>query len=314
MIKVEDLSKYYGFIKAVNGLSFEVKKGEVLGFLGPNGAGKTTTMKILTCYLPPSSGKVSIFGLDILRDSMEVRKRIGYLPEKSPLYLDMRVGEFLDLVSKLKDIESGRIRSAIDMAVERCGLETVFNRVIGKLSKGFQQRVGIAQAIIADPELLILDEPTIGLDPRQIIDIRQLIKNLGVDRTVILSSHILPEVNQVCNRVIIINKGELVAVDTPDNLRNRLQKSSVTRVTAKTAGIELDPASVLEKIEGILRVKTLTQQEGISSFQVESTPDRDIRARIAEALVSSKIPLLELYNEELSLEDIFIKLVTEEVK
>ncbi|HSG29390.1 MAG TPA: ATP-binding cassette domain-containing protein, partial [Candidatus Krumholzibacterium sp.] len=225
MIVVEKLAKYYGYNKAVDDLSFTVDRGEILGFLGPNGAGKTTTMKMLTCYLPPSSGRATVFGYDIQADSMEVRRRIGYLPEKAPLYHDMKVADFLAFAGRLKGIAPGRLGSAMDEAIERCGLESVSGRTIGKLSKGYQQRVGIAQAIIHEPELLILDEPTIGLDPRQIIDIRRLIKSLGEDRTVILSSHILPEVNQLCNRVIIINSGSLVAVDTPDNLRDMLRKA-----------------------------------------------------------------------------------------
>ncbi|MBU8922498.1 MAG: ABC transporter ATP-binding protein [Bacteroidales bacterium] len=312
MIRVNGLSRYYGLNKAVDNLSFEVAKGEVLGFLGPNGAGKTTTMKMLTCFLPPDSGSASIFGYDIVKDSMEVRKMIGYLPEKSPLYSDMRVCDYLRFVGRLKGLSPLRLKSAVDDAVSGCGIESVFHRTIGKLSKGYQQRVGIAQAILHDPELLILDEPTIGLDPRQIIDIRQLIRNLGRDRTIILSSHILPEVNQVCHRVIIINKGRLIAVDSPDNLRDRLKKSSVTRISTGDSVPTADVISALESIDGILLIRKEDDEGSISKYIIESEIDSDVRNAIVRKLVSKNIPLLEIYNEELSLEDIFIQLVTEE--
>ncbi len=312
MIKVEKLSKYYGPVKAVNDLSFEVSRGEVLGFLGPNGAGKTTTMKMLTCYLPPSSGRATIFGYDIMKDSMEVRKRTGYLPEKSPLYSDMKVNEYLPFVARLRGVSRERVRSSVDMAVDSCGLGSVFGKMIGHLSKGYQQRVGIAQAIIHDPELLILDEPTIGLDPKQIIDIRQLIKSLGTDRTVILSSHILPEVNQVCGRVIILDKGRLVAVDTPDNLREKLRKFPVTRVMTLPAAVDVSTADILNGIEGVTGVRETACDGNISNFRVESLPGMDLRNDIARRLVAAGVPLIELRNEELSLEDIFIQLVTEE--
>lgn len=312
MIEVRNLTKYYGLNRAVSDLTFEVERGEVLGFLGPNGAGKTTTMKMLTCYLPPSSGSARIFGFDILSDSMEVRRRIGYLPEKTPLYQDMPVDDYLRFVARLKGIGPAGIQGALDRALSLCGLEDVSKKTIGKLSKGYQQRTGIAQAIIHDPELLILDEPTLGLDPRQIIDIRKLIRDLGKDRTVILSSHILPEVSQVCNRVIVINKGELVAVDSPENLRGRLKKSSVTRVTV---GSPPDPSSasgIISSVEGVLMVKRTGEGEGKASFTVESSVDADVREEISRRLVEGGVPLLEIYNEELTLEDIFIKLVTEE--
>ena len=312
MIQVEDLSKFYGSVQAVSGLSFEVKKGEVLGFLGPNGAGKTTTMKMLTCYLPPSSGRATIFGFDIMKDSMEVRKRTGYLPEKSPLYTDMRVGEYLSFVAKLRGVPGNKISSSVEMSVEACGLGSVFVKSIGHLSKGFQQRVGIAQAIIHDPELLILDEPTIGLDPKQIIDIRRLITNLGKDRTVILSSHILPEVNQVCGRVIILDKGRLVAVDTPDNLREKLRKFQVTFVVAASSGGGVRTQDILGGIGGVTGVRETALEKDASTYRIESVPDRDLRNEIAVRLVSAGVPLFELRSEEMSLEDIFIQLVTEE--
>ena len=297
----------------MDNLSFTVEKGEVLGFLGPNGAGKTTTMKMLACYLPPSSGTAEVFGFDILDDSMEVRKRIGYLPEKNPLYTDMDVHSFLEFVARLKGVERESLNGSVGAVIERCGLGEVRRRKIGNLSKGFQQRVGIAQAIVNDPELLILDEPTIGLDPRQIIDIRALIKELGRDRTVILSSHILPEVSQVCDRIIIINNGRLVAVDSPDNLRNRLTKSSMTRVRIAGSADPADTERVISSLEGarLIRIEE-PGGDGSSLITVESSTDSDIRNALARILIEENIPLLEIYSEELSLEDIFIRLVTEE--
>jgi len=313
LIRVRELSKNYGITRAVNNLAFTVEKGEVLGFLGPNGAGKTTTMKMLTCYLPPSSGTAEIFGFDILEDSMEVRRRIGYLPEKNPLYTDMDVSSFLELAARLKGVEKDVLRGSVKMAIERCGLGDVNRRRIGNLSKGFQQRVGIAQAIVNDPELLILDEPTIGLDPSQIIDIRSLIKDLGKDRTVILSSHILPEVSQVCDRIVIINNGRLVAIDSPDNLRDRLKRSSMTRVRIGGSVDISEAERVISSIEGAQIVSTGERGgDGSSLFTVESSSDSDIRNGLARRLIEADIPLLEIYSEELSLEDIFIKLVTEE--
>jgi ABC-2 type transport system ATP-binding protein len=313
LIRVSELSKNYGITRAVDNLSFTVERGEVLGFLGPNGAGKTTTMKMLTCYLPPSSGTASIFGFDILKDSMDVRNRIGYLPEKNPLYNDMDVRSFLEFTARLKGVERESLNVSVDRVTERCGLGEVRSRLIGNLSKGFQQRVGIAQAIVNDPELLILDEPTIGLDPRQIIDIRILIKELGRDRTVILSSHILPEVSQVCDRIIIINNGRLVAADSPENLRKRLKKSSMTRVRVAGTADRDDVERVISSLAGV-RVIRIEEPGGDGSalFTLESDSYSDIRNVLARTLIKEDIPLLEIYSEELSLEDIFIRLVTSE--
>ncbi|MFA4947577.1 MAG: ATP-binding cassette domain-containing protein [Candidatus Krumholzibacteriia bacterium] len=314
MIQVENLTKRYGATIAVTNLDFRVEKGEVLGFLGPNGAGKTTTMKMLTCYLPPTAGTAKVCGFDILDQSMEVRKRIGYLPERNPLYEDMTVHGYLDFVAHVKGVRPSARRGAVDRAIERCGLEQVPRRTIGKLSKGYQQRVGIAQATLNDPEILILDEPTLGLDPKQIIEIRQLIRDLGGEKTVILSSHILPEVSQVCNRVIIINHGELVAADTPENLRSRLTTSSVVRVALRDAGDALARAKrAIAEIDGVIAAREIPPAHGIGAFRVECAPERDLREEIARALVAGGLPLLELYREELSLEEIFLQLVTEEV-
>ena len=312
MIEVRKLSKYFGFTRAVQDLSFTVEQGEVLGFLGPNGAGKTTTMKMLTCYLPPSSGSATVLGYDILSDSMEVRRRIGYLPEKNPLYHDMRVEGYLSFVARLKGVDPSSVDGAVDGAVERCGLSEVRRSTIGTLSKGYQQRVGIAQAIVNDPRLLILDEPTIGLDPRQIIDIRKLIRELGENRTVILSSHILPEVSQVCDRIIIINRGRLVAVDSPENLRDRLRRASMTRVRLRDSAARERAEELTRSIEGVMMIRADASVDDGAVMVVESAPDRDLREEIARRLVGAGVPLLEIYNEELSLEDIFIRLVTEE--
>ncbi len=312
MILVENLTKYYGTTVGIENLNFQVQRGEVLGFLGPNGAGKTTTLKILTCYLPPTAGTAKIFGYDILENPLEVRKRIGYLPEKTPLYTDMIVQEYLEFVGSLKGISANRLKEDVSRVIEQCGLTDVYKRTIGKLSKGYQQRVGIAQAILSDPELLILDEPTIGLDPKQIIEIRELIKNLGKERTVILSSHILPEVSQVCNRIIVINKGKLVAVDTPENLRNRLRKSSVVIVKVKKSDEARKISTLIKEVDGVLMVSERETSDSTQTFSIESSPQRDIRADIVKQLVTNGIDLLEIYVEELSLEDIFLKLVTDE--
>jgi ABC-2 type transport system ATP-binding protein len=314
LIEVENLTKYYDLTVGVKNLNFHVDRGEVLGFLGPNGAGKTTTMKMLTCYLPPTSGTARVCGFDILEQPIEVRSRIGYLPEKNPLYPDMRVREYIEFVASLKGVPKHLRASDIDRALDLCGLGSVRHRTIGKLSKGFQQRVGLAQAILHDPELLILDEPTLGLDPKQIIEIRQLIKNIGEDRTVILSSHILPEVSQVCNRIIIINEGVLVAVDTPDNLRARLKKSSVIHVKLAESERNASAASTLSEIDGVTIVRDEETSEGLRSFVLESRPDADLRPEIARRLVEGGYPLLEIFSEELSLEDIFLQLVTEEAR
>lgn len=312
MIQVNNLTKYYGLTVGVRNLVFEVQRGEVLGFLGPNGAGKTTTMKILTCYLPPTSGTAEICGHDILEEPLEVRKRIGYLPEKNPLYTEMRVSEYLEFVAALKGVPGKRTDGAVKEVIHRCGLEKVPNRTIGKLSKGYQQRVGIAQALINDPELLILDEPTLGLDPKQIIEIRELIRNLGAERTVILSSHILPEVSQVCTRIIIVNRGELVAVDTPDNLRQRLQKTAVIHAKLRDTAEAHRAKEIVSAIEGVMAVRENDQEDGVRTITIESNPDRDVRGEVIAALAAQGLPLLEVYSEELSLEDIFLQLVTEE--
>lgn len=313
VVRVEHLTKYYGVTTGIKDLTFQVEKGEILGFLGPNGAGKTTTLKILTCYLPPTSGYAEVCGFNILDDPMEVRRRIGYLPEKNPLYPEMEVTEYLGFVARMKGVPTGRIDAEIKRIIELCGLREVHRRMIGKLSKGYQQRVGIGQAILNEPELLILDEPTLGLDPKQIRDIRKLIRELGSERTVILSSHILPEVNEVCNRIIVVNRGELVAVDTPENLRSRLKKSSMTCVKLRNVECAEMARDVVSDLDGLLSVREGPIDGSVTTLLVESAPDRDLRNEIITRLVEAKMPVLEVYNHELSLEDIFLQLVIEEV-
>src|ERR1700704_2026493 len=238
MIKVEGLTKRHARNIAVDNISFEVQKGEIVGFLGPNGAGKTTTMRVLTCFLPPTSGTASVAGFDVLEHPMEVKKRIGYLPESPPLYPEMEVEEYLTFVGRLKGISGADVARRVSEVCERCAVADVRTKLIGKLSKGYRQRVGLAQAIIHNPEVLILDEPTAGLDPKQIIETRQLIKQLGGDHTIILSTHILPEVSQTCQRVVIINQGHVVAVDTPDNLTARLRGSETMYLQLDARGAD----------------------------------------------------------------------------
>jgi len=310
MIKVENLTKYYGQIPAIDSISFEVGKGEILGFLGPNAAGKTTTMRILTCFFPATSGKASVAGFDIFRHSIEVRKRIGYLPENVPLYTDMPVSKYLGFVAELKGIPYREKKKSVSQVIDYCGLKKFPDRLIGKLSKGYRQRVGLAQALLNDPEVLILDEPTVGLDPKQIIDIRNLIKDMAGKRTVILSTHILPEVSMTCHRVIIINQGKVITVDTPENLNKKLQKSSEILVTVEGPASEI--LKCLRSISGVLSVAPKEDSKENTSYLVESDKDRDIRKDISRTIVQNNWGLLEMKSIGMSLEDIFIKLVTEE--
>ncbi|UCG51258.1 MAG: ATP-binding cassette domain-containing protein [Candidatus Latescibacterota bacterium] len=311
MIEVQNLTKYYGKQIGILDVSFKADKGEILGFLGPNGAGKTTAMRILTCYLPPTSGAARVAGFDVLADSREVRSRIGYLPENVPLYLDLTVSDYLEFVGKLKGMSKKRRRERIDDVMEECGVSHVRDRTIGKLSKGYRQRVGLSQALINDPEVLILDEPTVGLDPQQIIEIRALIRNLAGRRTVILSTHILPEVSLLCQRVIIINKGKLVTVDTPENLKSRLQRSVMVDVTVR-GGLE-EIQSFLESRPDVRAVTHIeSTDESTHSLRVESTENRDIRESLSSAVVERGFGLVGLYTTDVSLEDIFVHLVTKE--
>jgi gliding motility-associated transport system ATP-binding protein len=310
MIEVQNLTKYYGSIPAISDLSFSIGQGEVVGFLGPNGAGKTTTLKILTCFLPPTSGQAQVNGFDIHDDSLKVRARIGYLPENVPLYSEMTVTSFLTFAARAKGISPKETRDSVDEAVASCGLNSVQGRIIGHLSKGFRQRVGLAQALLNNPPVLILDEPTIGLDPAQVIEIRQLIKGLGRERTIILSSHILPEVSQLCQRVIILNKGRIVATDTVSNLTAQLQTSRMVHLTIQGPPEEVLPA--LTSQPGILRA--VAREEGIGKYTLEMNKDQDVRAQLAKMIVDRNWGLLEMASQELSLEEIFVQLVTEETE
>jgi ABC-2 type transport system ATP-binding protein len=315
MIKVEGLTKRYARTVAVDNISFEVEKGQIVGFLGPNGAGKTTTMRVLTCFLPPTSGSASVAGYDVLEHPMEVKKRIGYLPETPPVYPEMEVDEYLNFVGRLKGISSGDIRRRIDDVTERCAIGDVRKKLIGKLSKGYRQRVGLAQAIIHNPDVLILDEPTSGLDPKQIIEIRTLLKALSGDHTIILSTHILSEVEHSCERVIIISQGKLVAIDSVDNLTNRLRGSEAVAVEVEPVEGYPTPGEVqqrLEQVSGVSRVLAKDSRTGRINFEVESLQGRTIRADLARSVVQSGWNLSELRAVGLSLEDIFLQLTAAE--
>lgn len=309
MIEISNLTKCYGNKKAVDNISFTVRKGEVLGFLGPNGAGKSTTMSIITGYLSYTDGSVKVDGVEVLDDPIATKKKIGYLPELPPLYMDMTVDEYLSFVFELKKADADKdihIKQILDMV----GITDVRHRLIRNLSKGYKQRVGLAQALIGDPEILILDEPTVGLDPKQIIEIRNVIKKLGKTRTVILSSHILSEVSAVCERVVIINKGKIVAEDTPENLSK--QKSERQQLTVRVAGESEKIKGVLEGVNGITTVKEIGQREPDSfDFLIQSAADVDIRKAMFNALASKGMPILMLKSDSLSLEDVFIKLTEE---
>ena len=307
MIEAEGLTKTYGSVTAIKDVNLSVSKGEIVGFLGPNGAGKSTTMKILTCFMAPTEGRAEVNGYDVVENTLAVRKSVGYLPENVPLYHVMTVDSFLRFAAQAKDVEPKMQTNEVDRVVTECGLKNVRGRIIGNLSKGYRQRVGLAQALINNPPILILDEPTIGLDPTQIVEIRSLIKGLGEERTVVLSSHILPEVAQICGRVIIINKGRILATDTPENLRRNLEGAFRTR--ARVAG---DPQAVTEAIKSVQGVLTVSPSPEPDIFQIEADKGKDIRADIARAIVNQGFDLLEFETVSLSLEDIFVQLVTEE--
>lgn len=309
MIEVKDLTKRFGEITAIQDLTFSVKKGEVLGFLGPNGAGKTTTMRILTCFIPATSGTATISGFDIFDQPREVKKKIGYLPENPPLYNDMTVFEYLHFVAEIKGIERRKIRPALDTVIARCSLFDVTRRLIGNLSRGYRQRVGLAQAIIHNPDLLILDEPTVGLDPKQIIEMRRLVKELAGGQTIVLSTHILPEVTATCNRVIIINEGKIVAVDSPEGLSTKMRRSDKIGIRLSTSPPDL--YEKLKAVEGILNIIKEASDDG-HYFIIEGPLDRDIRGELARCVVSNNWGLLEIKRHAMSLEDVFLKLTTRE--
>jgi ABC-2 type transport system ATP-binding protein len=314
MITVSELTKRYARNTAVDGISFDVEKGSIVGFLGPNGAGKTTTMRMLTCFLPPTSGTATVAGFDVLQAPMEVKKRIGYLPEAPPLYQEMRTDEYLTFVGKLKGLAGAELRQRVDTVCERCAVADVKNKLLGKLSKGYRQRVGLAQAIIHNPEVLILDEPTAGLDPKQINETRDLIKSLAGDHTIILSTHILPEVEQTCQKVIIINKGKLVATDSVSNLQSRARGAESVLVEVAGRNGDLDSATAqrkLERVGGVSRVLFKEKRENRSVFEVESRKDHSVRGDLARAVVEAGWDLNELRPTSVSLEEIFLKLTTD---
>jgi ABC-2 type transport system ATP-binding protein len=315
MITVKGLTKRYAHNTAVNDISFEVQKGQIVGFLGPNGAGKTTTMRMLTCFLTPSAGTATVAGFDILEEPFEVKKRIGYLPETPPVYPEMRIAEYLTFVGRLKGLAGTDLRSRVDYSCERCAIADVRDKIIGKLSKGYRQRVGLAQAIIHNPDVLILDEPTAGLDPKQINETRDLIKSLAGDHTIILSTHILPEVSQTCEQVIIINRGKVVATDSVSNLQGRARsgESVLLEIGGPNGGI--DPVAVqrkLEQVSGVTRVVFKEDGQRRAVFEVEGQKGRSLRGDLARAVVESGWDLNELRAASMSLEEIFLQLTGEE--
>lgn len=315
MINVHELTKRYARNTAVDHISFEVSKGQIVGFLGPNGAGKTTTMRMLTCFLPPTSGGAKVAGFDVLEQPLEVKRRIGYLPETPPLYPEMRTAEYLTFVGKLKGLRGTELAKRVDFVMGRCAVADVKDKVLGKLSKGYRQRVGLAQAIIHNPDVLILDEPTAGLDPKQINETRDLIKGLAGDHTIILSTHILPEVEQTCQQVIIINKGKLVATDSVGNLQHRARGAGSVLVEVAGRNGALDTATVkqrLEKVPGVSRVQFKDTRDSRSVFEVEGSTDRAIRGDLARAIVESGWDLNELRTAAVSLEEIFLQLTASE--
>jgi ABC-2 type transport system ATP-binding protein len=310
MIEVDRLTKRYGPIPAIQDVSFTVEKGQIVGFLGPNGAGKTTTMRILSCFMPASGGTARVAGYDVFEQSLEVRRRIGYLPENVPLYADMTVDAYLDFVANIKGLGRSERRRRVGEVLERCQIPDVRGRLIGRLSKGYRQRVGLAQALIADPEVLILDEPTIGLDPKQIVGIRQLIKSLAGAHTVILSTHILPEVSMVCEGVIIINRGRVVASGPLDRLMQEL--SPTARLQVQVEGPAELVTQSLRALPGIQRVEARGVVDGVSTFVLEAERVRDIRREVAQLVAQQRWGLLELKALDLSLEDVFIRIVAGE--
>ena len=310
MIEVQHLTKRYGRVTAVDDLTFKVERGEILGFLGPNGAGKTTTMRILTGYMPATEGKAIVAGFDVFDQPIDAKRRTGYLPETPPLYPDMTVIEYLEFVAKIKGVPGPERTGRVKAVMERTRISDMSKRLCSKLSKGYKQRVGLAQSLIHNPDVLILDEPTAGLDPKQIIETRELVKELSGDHTVILSTHILPEVSQTCQRVVIISKGRVVAIDTPDNLTARLRGSETMYLQVDAGGS--DASALLGTIAGVIRVAESDRRDGQVGYEIESEQGRDIRRDLARAVITSGWGLLELRPMRLSLEEIFLSLTTEE--
>jgi len=315
MIKVTDLTKRYARTTAVDQISFEVAAGQIVGFLGPNGAGKTTTMRMLTCFLPPSAGTASVAGFDVLEQPMEVKKRIGYLPESPPIYPEMETAEYLQFVGKLKGLSGAELQKQVDYVCDRCAIADVRNKLLGKLSKGYRQRVGLAQAIIHNPDVLILDEPTAGLDPKQINETRDLIKGLAGDHTIILSTHILPEVEQTCEQVIIINRGKVVATDSVRNLQARARGGESLMIEVGGRNGSLDTAAVqsrLEQLPGVGRALCKQQADNRALFEIESQKGQLVRGDLARAIVEAGWDLNELRPAAMSLEEVFLQLTGKE--
>ncbi len=309
MIEVQELRKTFGGRVAIDGISFRVEKGEILGFLGPNGAGKTTTMRILTGFIPPTSGTARVAGLDVVEEPREVKRRIGYLPEHPPLYKEMTVISYITFVARIKGVPGSRIRESVASALERCGLQAVAGRLIQNLSKGYQQRVGIAQAIVHSPEVMILDEPTVGLDPRQILKIRNLIRSFHGEKTVILSTHIISEVEKLCDRVAIINEGRIVALDTQVRLAEKLQQSERISVQFGDAGA----APLRQRLELVEGVESVIQEDGAPNrFLVEARIGSGIGRRVFERALVEKWPLVEISPVRSTLEEVFLHLTGEE--
>jgi ABC-2 type transport system ATP-binding protein len=309
VIEARNLTKYYGDHLAVENASFEVKKGEIVGFLGPNGAGKTTTLRMLTGYIPPSRGTATIAGYDVQDHPLEARRHLGYLPETVPLYTDMTVWDYLTFFGQLRGLRGRKLAARLDEVLQVCHLEEEADTIIGKLSKGYRQRVGLAQALLHEPEVLVLDEPTIGLDPLQVVETRQLIRALGKEHTIILSSHILPEVSMLCQRVIIMDRGRIVAVDTPERLSARI--SGIGHILAEVRGPAQEVASLLRQVPGVRSVSWEGAHDQ-ATFTIEMEPDQDLRPRVAALIVRSGWDLLQLQRQSLTLEDIFVRLTTKE--
>ena len=308
MIEVQHLTKRYGRVTAVDDLSFRVERGEILGFLGPNGAGKTTTMRVITGYMPPTEGRVVVAGFDVFDQPIEAKRRMGYLPETPPLYTDMTVREYLTFVARIKGVAPGERKARVEKVMARTWVTDMRDRHCGKLSKGYRQRVGLAQALLHNPDVLVLDEPTAGLDPKQIIETRQLIHELAGDHTIILSTHILPEVAQTCQRVVIINKGKVVAVDTPANLTRQLSGAETMYVLVDGG----DASGPLQEVAGVTRVAMADQHGSAVGYEVECRSGEDVRRDLARAVVSRGLGLLELRPLRLSLEEVFLQVTTEE--
>ena len=306
MIEVSALSKSYGSTHAVRDISFRLEQGDVLGFLGPNGAGKSTTMRILTCYLPPDSGTASVAGYDIGRNPLEVRRCIGYLPENNPLYMDMGVIAYLRFVARMRRIDRAQLASSVERVLTICGLEPIAGKDIGELSKGYRQRVGLAQALIHDPPVLVLDEPTIGLDPHQIIEIRNLIKSIGREKTVILSSHILPEVAATCDRVLIINQGQIVGSGTPAELATLAQSGQT--LFAAIRGPRDEVRDALAQLDEVTDVACLQTRDGLTRFEILASGPGPLSEQVFALVARSGWSLAELQRKEINLEDVFLKL------